>query len=262
MSLQMSMVLFEEKPKLSLKELQQALSANWADVPPGSEESEAEEALSFRVGTADVVIGLMPAPIPWSDLEGPCATSILWPNAAATIREHTHHAIVTVSGEFSPVELSTLLTKVTAALMTSSSEALGVFWTNALMIVPKDLFFDFSTKVLPMGPPIPIWVDCRVGWSEDKVTSTGFTTGLESLGLMELEAQCATESPSELRSRFEAIAGYLLENGPVIGDGHTIGESDKEKIRVTYSPSGFGAKGEVMVLSYEPSEKRSWWKRW
>ncbi|MDM4768555.1 DUF4261 domain-containing protein [Pelomonas sp. SE-A7] len=263
MSIQMSMVLFDGKPNLSVRELRQTLSANWADVPPATEESEQDVTLSLRIGVADVVVGLMPAPVPWSDLEGPCATSILWPNAASTIREHKYHAIVTVSGELSPIELSTLLTKVTAALMISSSEALGVFWTNAAMIVPKALFFDFSIKILPLGPPVSIWIDCRVGWAEDKATSAGFTTGLESLGLMELETQRATEPPSELRSRFEAIARYLLENGPVIGDGHTIGESESEKIRVAHSHSAFGAKGTVMSLVYGPSaEKKPWWKRW
>jgi hypothetical protein len=260
MPFQMSMVLFREAPRLSATELQSALANHWPDLPVATEVSEQGIALSLRIGAADVVIGKMPAPVPWSDLEGPCATSVLWPDAEAAIRGHTNHAIVTVNGELSPVELSTLLTQTTAALMVSSPESIGVFWTNATMVVPKDLFFSFATEVLPLGPPLLIWVDCRVGWAESETISAGFTTGLAELGLMELETQTATEAPSELRKRFEAIAGYLLENGPVIGDGDSLGDSEAEKIRVVYTDSKFGAKGPVMNLCYEPATpKKSWW---
>ena len=204
----------------------------------------------------------MPAPIPWVDFEGPCSTSYLWPNALTEAKEHTIHAIVTVMGELPPVQLSTLLTQVCAAVMTALPQAIGVFWNNAVMVVPKGLFCDFATSILPKGPPIPVWVDFRVGWSESGKTSAGFTTGLAALGLMELETQDATEPPSELRQRFESIAQYLLDNGPVIGDGNTVGNSATEQIRVTYSPSSFGAKGQVMRLTYERNQKnRSWWRR-
>lgn len=256
------MVLFREKPTLSASELQRALSSNWPALAEATEVSENGDTLSLRLGASDVVIGAMPAPIPWSDLEEPCATSILWPDAETVIRGHESHAIVTVSGERSPVELSTLLTQVTAALMAATPEALGVFWTNAVMVVPKNVFFDFSVKVLPLGPPLPIWVDYRVGRSEKNTLSAGFTSGLAALGLMDLEAQNATEPPSELKKRFEAIASYLLENGPIIKDGDTIGESASEKIRVIHSPSVFGAKESVLRLSYESAAaKKSWWKR-
>lgn len=262
MSMQISMILFGGMPDLSAKELEQALSSNWPDLPSNSDVAEQDNTLSFRLGTADVVIGTMPAAIPWSDLEGPCSTSILWPDAASVIREHESHAIVTVRGELSPIELSTLLTQATAASMASSPQSLGVFWTNAALVVPKDLFFDFAVQVMPHGPPLPIWVDCRVGWNESKSLSTGFTTGLVELGLMELEALDATEPPAELKKRFEAIAGYLLENGPIIKNGDTVGESADEKIRIVHSNSAFGIRGTVMRLAYESARAtRPWWKR-
>ena len=263
MSLQISMVIFQEEPELSAKGLLEALSTNWPDLPTATDVAVRDNTLSLRLGTSDVAIGTMPVPIPWSDLEGPCATSILWRDAAAAVQGHKSHAIVTVSGELSPGALSTLLTQITAGVLASSSQSLGVFWTNAVMVVPKNLFFDFAVKILPLGPPLPIWVDCRVGWTDDsKTTSAGFTNGLAALGLMELEAARATEPPSELRKRFEAVARYLLENGPVIKDGDTLGESEQEKIRVVHSSSAFGLKGSVMRLSYEPTKRKSWWKPW
>lgn len=263
MSLQISMILFNQAPAYSVKELQAFLSSRWPDLSAVSDVSEEENTLAFNLGSAEVVIGTMPAPVPWSDLEGPCSTSILWPAAAPVLQGHTHHAIVTVRGELDPVALSTVLTQVTAALMETTPGTPGVFWTNAALIVPRDMFIEFATDIMPMGPPLTIWVDSRVGWTEVDAFSSGFTTGLAELGLMELEAENATEPPAALRDRFEGIARYLLENGQVISDGDTLGESADEKIRVVYGPSAFGIEGTVMRLVYEAvPAKKSWWKPW
>jgi hypothetical protein len=107
-----------------------------------------------------------------------------------------------------------------------------------------------------------IWVDFRVGKDGER-TSSGFTAGMAALGLMELETQHCPEPPGELKDRLLGLAGYLLENGPVIRDGDTVGEDANEKIRVVYAPSSFGHEGRVMRLEYEkPSPQKPWWKLW
>ncbi len=260
MALTISMVALEDDPQLSLTDIQQDMATKWPDLTPASEPEEKDGTLSFRVGAADVVIAKMPAPIP--DLEGPCATSILWPNAADDLEDHKSHVIVTVMGELNPVELSTLLTQATASLMAVTPSALGVFWCNAALLVPKDIFIDFAVKVLPHGPPLVVWVDFRAGQDEDQSCS-GFTQGMKALGLMEFESKNAGESPGELRERFLGLAGYLVENGPVINDGDTVGQDANERIRVVYSDSEFGHEGQVMRLVYEAAPPRkSWWKFW
>lgn len=263
MPLQMSMVLFRDTPAFAVQEIQTFLASHWPELGPVSDIVEDDMTLSMSLPTADVAIGMMPIPVPASDLDEPCATSILWPDARTIVPGHLSHAIVTVHGELAPVALSTLLTQVTAALMASTESALGVFWTNATLLVPKDLFIDFAVEVLPAEPPLPIWVDYRVGWNEDRTTSAGFTKGMAALGHMELEARAANESPAELRKRFEAVTGYLLENGPVIDDRDTVGENAHEKIRVVYGDSAYGGKQQVMQLVYATEAKKMRrWKLW
>jgi hypothetical protein len=264
MAVQMSMVLCKEAASLDASHVLKALAESWKELPAATAIESREDTLSFRIADVDVVIGVMPAPVPWSDLEGPCATSILWPNAAATLKAHRAHFIVTVRGELPPVGLATWLTRVTAAVLMSTPAALGVFWTNAALLIPGALFRDFATDILPHGPPLTIWVDFRVGWVDaSKTRSVGFTQGLGELGLMELETEAATESPTELRQRFEAIAGYLLTNGPVIKDGDTLGESAAERILVRYGPSGYGSPGTVMHLVHAAKAvPKSPWKFW
>lgn len=160
------------------------------------------------------------------------------------------------------MELSTRLSQATVAAMATCPAALGTYWGNARMVVPKGTFIDFAEQILPQGPPVPIWVDFRTGRDGER-SSSGFTCGKAALGHMEIEAQGVPEPPAELRERFSAIAGYLLENGPVIRGGDTIGEDEIEHIRVRYSDSAFGSEGEVMRLEYErASQDKPWWKLW
>ena len=262
MAMAISMILLTADAPIRGGEVQRHLAENWPDLAAPTEVEEVEGTLSLQLGDALVVMGKMPAPFPWKDLEGPCATSILWKNAAEEIKRHTHHWIVSVHGELTPVMLSTRLTQATAAIMASCPAAIGVYWGNATLIVPKNIFSEFAEKVLPLGPPLHVWVDFRVG-RDSETSSSGFTAGMKALGHMEFETQRSPEPPGELRERLLALAGYVVENGPVIRDGDTVGEDAQERIRVVYSNSAFGHEGKVMRLVYEtPSAKKPWWKLW
>lgn len=262
MSLSISMVLLRDDQALSADEIQKDFAAKWSDLPSPSDVEQGDGTVSFNVGENSVIIAKMPAPFPWSDLEGPCATSVLWPSAEDDLKNHQRHAVVTVTGDLDPLAMSVLLTQATVSVMAATPSALGVYWGNATLIVPKDIFIDFATEVMPLGPPLHIWVDFRVGPDSER-TSAGFTHGMQALGHMEFEAKQAAEPPGELRERFLALGSYVVENGPVIRDGDTVGEDEHERIRVVYSDSEFGHEEQVMRLVYEQeSPKKPWWKLW
>ncbi len=260
----LAMIPLGPNPKISPSAIKNDLSSTWDDVPTiGPTEKSDKMILSFDVGKhAHVFLSLMPGPIPWSDLEGPCATSVLWSDAATVLKPHRAHLLVTImfDDERSPIEKAKLLTQVTAAVLETCEAALGVYWCNATLVIQPKLFRDFAVQILPAGPPIPIWVDFRIGKNQDGKIA-GFTAGLNALGLMELETTNSTEPPSEVRERFEGLIHYLLANGPVIKDGDTIGEDQNERIKVTYSKSVFGHKQQVMRLDYEPIKKKGLFRR-
>lgn len=262
MGLGISMIMLTADTPIRIGDMKSQLEANWTDLPAATEVEEGDGTACLQLGDSSVVMAKMPAPIPWTDLEGPCGTSILWRNAAEEVKRHTIHWIVTVNDDLEPVATSTLLTQATAAAMAACPSAIGVYWGNATLVVPKDLFVDFAKEVLPHGPPLHVWVDFRVGKDSEK-SSGGFTTGMKALGHMEFETQRSPEPPGELRERFLALAGYVVENGPVIRDGDTVGQDTEERIRVVYSDSAFGQEGKVMRLVYEEaSPKKPWWKLW
>jgi hypothetical protein len=262
MSISIAMIALEPKPQISGAAIARDLAATWPSLPAASDMEHKDGTLSFSIGKALVALGLMPAPIPWQDLEGPCATSWLWPQAGHVLKKHKQHLIVTISDERPPVERTKLLSQVVAAILATCPQALGVYWGNATLVISPQLFREFAVRMLPDGLPLYIWIDFRIGPGKDG-KSAGFTQGMKWFDHMELESLNANEPPGELRERMFGLCCYLIENGPVIRDGDTVGQDAKEQIRVVYSPSAFGHKGQVMRLDYGTVQSaKPWWKVW
>lgn len=249
MSISIAMVAFGKGAKISPAAVQKELQASFPSLPaPGNVEKK-DGTFSFRMGDFDVIFGLMPAPIPWSDLEGPCSASWLWPDASSEMREHRVHVIVTVMADCEPIERLKILTAATAALAGTCDAAVGVYWCDSKVVMSPKMFRDFAIEMIPDGLPLYVWLDFRIGKGSDgKIV--GCTTGMSALGHMELETWDCPEPPGELRERLFGLAYYLLENGPVIEDGNTIGEDENERIKIIYSDSKFGHEAQVMRLEY------------
>jgi hypothetical protein len=261
MSISIAMVAFGKSAKISRSAVYKHLQATWPSLPAVTASEKTDSTFSFQIGNDSIIYGLMPTPIPWSDLEGPCKSSWLWPEATEKMRGHSSHVIVTVMSERPPVERQTLLTQATASLVATTQATAGVYWGSSTLVMSPEMFCDFANKVMPDSPPLFAWIDFRTGSSKNGQVR-GFTTGLRSLGHMELEALDAAETLGGLKERFFGLAGYLLENGPVIKDGDTMGEDEDERIQIVYSDSTFGQEEQVMRLVYESSkQKGSWWRR-
>lgn len=260
MSVMISMILLRGSVALPISAIEHELRNRYPELGASSTADEGSTA-SLKLKDGELVLGNMPAPIPWSDLEGPCSASMLWKDASGEIKEHETHIIVTILSELNKVEQATLLTKTTAAVLAASDAAMGVYWGNASLVIPKKIFLDFAGEVLPHGPPVDLWIDFRVGWQTSK-ESGGFTQGMEALGHMEIETEGSQEKPSDLRQRLHGLAAYLIQNGPVIRDGHTVGQDARERIRVVISDSVFGHDKRVMRLQYEALHSKPWWQVW
>lgn len=256
MGLSMAMIALGPKPQLSGGAIKRHLAATWPVLPPASDVQKKDNTLSFEMGDQTVIMGLMPAPIPWSDLEGPCKTSWLWPDAAKVLKEHKNHLVLTVSSKGTPVERAALLSVVAAAILKTCPQAVGVLWGLSSLVISPPVFCEFAEQMLPKGLPLYIWVDFRVVQNQQGRIA-GFTQGMEQLGHMEFETLDTPETPQGLRERMFGLASYVLENGPVIKDGDTIGEDANEKIRVVHHPSAYGNKNKVMRLEYGGSSGTS-----
>lgn len=244
--------------KLAPAEFQRDLRSNWPEldsVTKPQKSGEKKREIWCTVGDVKVTISVEGTPVPWIVLKAPCENSLLWEGAEKHLKDHRGHLLVTVEGDLKPIDLVTRLTQVTASLAGTATGVVGVYWKNANLVVPPELFRHFAIDVMPDGPPMPIWVDTCVGINPEGYTC-GYTTGMKSLGFMEIEAISSSDLPKELRQRFHGLAYYLVENGPVIQDGDMLGQTDVEQIRVSYSESAFGRDEKVIRLNYMAVKRR------
>jgi hypothetical protein len=189
----------------------------------------------------------MGVPYPWSDLEGPCQTSWMWPpgTPAMSLKDHKSHVLVTaIKGTGDAISRRIVLTHLVGRLA-SVTGVVGIYWPEATLVHYPPIFAEMAAAASPKEPPLYLWVDFRV-LREDDGTLTCFTTGLAPLGLMEMEITGLRMPPGELREWAVNIAAYMLDRGSPIPHGDTIGATAKEKLRITHGPSSFGAPDTVM----------------
>jgi hypothetical protein len=210
---------------------------------------EKEGVFSFQVGDEFFAFLHISTPYP-DDLEGPIATSWRWPREPTieNVKQHRSFLQVTMTGGAEdPVRRRLTLTAVTA-LAAKQSGVMVVYWGAASLVIFPPLFIvmaeEFNTA---QSPPLYLWVDLRAFRNEDGTTGL-FTIGFAALGHMEIEIPRIKMEIGELREWLVEIICYLLENGPVLMDGQTIGMSAEQQIRIRHCPSIFGHPGQVIRL--------------
>ena len=201
------------------------------------------------VGDAMVALALMPAPVPAGDLEGPCATSWMWPKgrSANEVKAHKSHLLVTcMLGKATGIQRRLIISQV-IGLLAKDPNVMGIYWAEAGMIHYPEVFMGMAEPGDVDLLATNMWIDFRVGKNPDG-TSTMFTQGLAALGLMEIEYPKCKMPPAELREWGQNIAKYLLDNGLVLLDGQTLGATADEQVKIRHTKSQFGAKGKVIRL--------------
>ncbi|HAI21472.1 MAG TPA: hypothetical protein DCM14_06235 [Clostridiales bacterium UBA8153] len=233
------------------------LAAGWPELPKPVWTPASAGQWSCSVGDGDVVIAAMGAPIPWSDLAPLCRAGRLWVDAESNLREHRDHLVVAVRTAGGPIEQAKFLTQICTAVLLGCEQALGVFWLSGSLLISSSIFREFAVTVMPETLPLPIWIDVQAGPDAEGKTC-GCTRGLAAFGHREIEAVDAQESWERLQERLYDLAGYVLEHGPVIADGDTVGDHASERIRVVYGASELGGEGEVIHLQYDRPGRRKW----
>lgn len=198
----------------------------------------------FRGGR--LIVGLMDVPIPWSQLEGPCATAWWWPEATERMREHKYHLwVVLTRGAIEPIERRLILTKAVAAIL-RSTDAVGVYWGEGTLVHEPKEFVLQAKSATPADIPGPLWIDVRVEENDDG-SFRCFTTGMAPLGFLEIEVTRSTLPRFELMEFVGDTVCYIVNGRLRIAPGETMGPSATEQYKVRHSSSRFD-RGTVMQL--------------
>lgn len=235
------MVLLDEPASVTAEGLADAWSESWSSGPAPTNFEVREDnqgpgpaTMTFDLDGLTVAMAMIPAPIPGGELDGPAATTWLWPGASAAMGRVGAHVVVWVSGP-DAVQNHWAVTRVVSAVIRATG-ALGVYWGSAGLVISGEVFDGLAHEYVG-GLPTMLWVDYRATVRRRRASL--FTVGMADFGLMEIEIHRSKRKPGELREFVMGIAGYLIESGPVINDGDTVGGSEAEKIKVRYAPSEF-----------------------
>ncbi len=246
----LALVMLEEPRLPKFGEVAHFVAKHFADAPLMTVAGSTENMFTCTLGEYTAAATLVPRPVPWSQLEGPCATAWYWPTAAEAVRGHVAHLLVTLIDEAGkPVDKSTRLTQLVAGLV-SCSNSPGVFWGPGRLVHPAQAFIDQAVRSTPVDLPLFLWIDFRVERTDGGGTRL-YTTGLETLGKTELEATDFPGEPQQLLEHAYNIAHYQLCKGKQINDGDTIGLTDEVQMVARRRGSMFDDKLEVLQLEFQ-----------
>ncbi len=194
------------------------------------------------------MLGLIDKPIPWGDLEGPCATAWWWKEAEKEMKAHRAHFIATVIGEKgNALEQTVDLTKYIAAAA-DCHEASGIYWGNGTLVHEPSKFIDSAKKITPKDFSTNLWVDIRF-WKTDDGKATFVTTGLEAFDKMEVEVVGSAKDFDDIYNLVSGAA-YLQIAGSTFKDGDTIGADEKTKIKTSHEKSIWDRPEKVLRLHF------------
>jgi hypothetical protein len=240
-----------EGETFDLESLQQILNTSKVSGQAPKDVRTEKGVLTFRLGDEMFAVAPMPAPYPWSDLEGPCQTSWMWPKQtpATSVRHHRTHVLLVGTGSSAAAIPRRLALTQVVALAAQQPGVLGIHWPEGTLVHYPPVFIEMAREFnrADAQPLLYLWVDFRL-FRNDDGTFGVFTTGLRPLGQMEFEIPRMNMPPGELRDWAVNIAYYLLENGAKVRDGDTIGMSASQQLRLRHAKSSHGAEGTVIRI--------------
>ena len=247
----LALVMLEEAELPEFEEVARVVAESYTNAPTMSVAGCTENLMTCTIGDYTAAATLVPKPIPWSQLEGPCATAWYWPTAAESLRDHQAHLLVTLvdEGGGKSIQKSTALTQFVAGLV-ATTRSRGVFWGPGRLVHPSQAFLGQAAQLSDNDLPLFLWVDFRVERTDSGGTRL-YTTGLEALGYTELEVAEFAGEPQVVLEYAYNIAHYQLNQSKEINEGDTIGLTDELQAVAHRGPSMFNEAMEVITLEFQ-----------
>ena len=208
----------------------------------------------ISVTRGDKTVGFlahMPAAIPGGEAEENASGNFLWPKGREEAATHRSHVIVTNLGadEQTPIQSAIAVSRL-ALVALKLFDGIGVYWGNACVCNSRSVFEDLCQSMSEQHVPVPAWLRFQLVRA-DKGGIGMYTLGMQQFNLMDIEVErCETEI-GDLFEFVSNLAHYLIQSGPVIADGNTVGGSAEERIRVLHRPSMIDKSKKVYKILFD-----------
>jgi hypothetical protein len=193
----------------------------------------------------------MPAPIPNGEAEANADGNFLWPRGKEEAASHRSHVIVTNigAGDQTPVQSAIAVARL-ALVALKVFDGIGVYWGDASVCNSREVFEGFCEDMSEEHVPVPVLLRFQLVRAAKQKTGL-YTLGMRQFGLMDIEVDRCGMEVEELFEFVSNIAHYLIQSGPVIADGNTVGGSEEERILVRHRPSMIDQHRRVYKIVFE-----------
>ncbi|MBN1216464.1 MAG: DUF4261 domain-containing protein [Candidatus Lokiarchaeota archaeon] len=242
----------DNNQKINIKKLKKQIENDWISFPKiNSIDNDKGIIMLFLDNNNAFFILDLPKPIPWSDLEGPCATAYYWSKATKELKNHTGHYIVSYIGSdinYFILEQSIIITKIIISI-TELIKIKGIYWGSGTVVNSPEYLIKIGKECLEKDLlPVSLWIEYRIEKNKDD-THNILTTGMDTFGHREIEIQNTRKNPFDILFSLYHFTDYLLKNGPVVKDGDTIGVTKEDKNRVKFGPSLWN-RDDVLIIEF------------
>lgn len=197
------------------------------------------------------VLGHMAMPIPGGEAEDSADGNFLWPEGKEAAVRHRSHVIVTSIGaeEQTPIQSAMTVSRL-ALVALKLFDGLGVYWGDASVSNSRENFEYYCEDMSVEHPPVPMWLRFQLIDAGNEELGI-YTLGMQQFGLMNLEVDRCKLDVGSLFDFVSNIALYLIQSGPVIKDGNTVGGSEDERILVRHQASMIDEDRTVYKIIFE-----------
>lgn len=187
----------------------------------------------IRCGGELVTLFSLPGPVlPHADNPIWIRASAVWPEARLAGIRHGGHVVIGLVGTRTPrLRSARVLTAVAGALAATAPDCCAVAWDGRVArsaetwrTMARGAFTPYDT----LGYPFMLWIDVVPFRSE--TTFGAVTVALSAFADREIEFETDRADLSDILTKVGGLAAYLIEHGPVVGDGNTFGGSAEERI--------------------------------
>lgn len=246
----LSLVMLSEPALPAFGDVVRFIGQLYPDAPKLVEAGSTDNLFTCTIGEYTAAVTLVPRPVPWSQLEGPCATAWYWPDATEALKDHQAHLLVALVDDGSKsIDKSIALTQLVSGLV-GTAPVQGVFWGPGRLVHPPQAFLDQAQQMSPRDLPLFLWIDFRVERDPDG-NGRLYTTGLEALGKLEIEIRDFPGEPQIMLEYAYNVAHYLLGKQKQINEGDTVGLTDEVQAVVHLARSMFDPAMEVVRLEFQ-----------
>ncbi|WP_072577535.1 DUF4261 domain-containing protein, partial [Suttonella ornithocola] len=188
--------------------------------------------LIYQEDDRQVIVAMMPAPVPDDEAVINAEANYLWEDAVAVTKTHQAHLIVSVLGEKKESAKNAALLAFVAEKCLAQETALGFNFAGTVF-EPKSYMELAHQHLQEQTYPTDLLV--YVGLYQSEEGRYGYTFGLESFGKRELEVLSSQEDIWEIYQMLYNISTYVITHDVTFQEGETLGYSETQKLTLTFS---------------------------